>query len=59
MSDRSKVLVVDDEPNLAQLLREWLEEEGHEVYSATEGREALPCTPPAHLYDAWKCSSIS
>ena len=37
----TKVLVVDDEPDLVSLLREWLEEEGYEVYTATEGREAL------------------
>ena len=37
----AKVLVVDDEANLALLLHEWLEEEGYEVYSATDGWQAL------------------
>ena len=37
----TKVLVVDDEPDLVSLLQEWLEEDGHEVHSATDGAEAL------------------
>lgn len=37
----TKVLVVDDEPDLVSLLREWLEEDGYEVHTATEGGEAL------------------
>lgn len=36
-----KILVVDDEPNLALLLREWLEEEGYQVCCAMDGSEAL------------------
>ena len=36
-----KVLVVDDEPDLALLLQEWLEEEGYQAYRATDGPEAL------------------
>ena len=36
-----KILVVDDEPNLVLLLQEWLEEEGYEVYTAGNGKEAL------------------
>ena len=37
----AKVLVVDDEANMALLLHEWLEEEGYEVYSATDGWQGL------------------
>ena len=37
----SKVLVVDDEPDLVLLLREWLEEDGHQVYSATNAEDGL------------------
>ena len=36
-----KILVVDDEPNLVLLLQEWLAEEGYEVYTAGNGKEAL------------------
>lgn len=36
-----KVLVVDDEPGIRDLLREVLTEEGHEVVTARDGVEAL------------------
>ena len=38
---QTKILVVDDEPDLVALLQEWLEEEGYEVYATTEGAEGL------------------
>ena len=37
----TKILVVDDEPDLVSLLQEWLEEEGHEVLSATNAEDGL------------------
>ena len=37
----TKVLIVEDEPDLASLLQDWLEEEGYEVHVANEGSEAL------------------
>ncbi len=37
----SKILVVDDEPEMLSLLNEWLEEDGHIVETATNGWEAL------------------
>ena len=37
----TKVLVVDDEPDLVSLLQEWLEGEGYEVYCAYNGKDAL------------------
>jgi DNA-binding response OmpR family regulator len=37
----TKVLVVDDEPGLLAMLQEWLEEEGYEVFAATNGWDAL------------------
>jgi len=37
----TRVLVVDDEPDLVTILAEWLEEDGYEVYSATSGGDAL------------------
>ena len=37
----TKVLVVDDEPDLVFLLQDWLEEDGYQVYSATDGAAAL------------------
>ncbi|PLV56342.1 response regulator [Thermotoga sp. SG1] len=38
---KKKILVVDDEPNMRELLREELEEEGYEVETAENGEEAL------------------
>ena len=37
----TKVLVVDDEPEVVSLLREWLEGDGYEAYTSTDGAEAL------------------
>ncbi|MGH7318241.1 MAG: ATP-binding response regulator, partial [Candidatus Rokuibacteriota bacterium] len=37
----ARVLVVEDEPVVGDLLAEFLEEEGHQVDRATNGREAL------------------
>ena len=36
-----KILVVDDEPGLLALIVEWLEDDGCEVYSATDATEGL------------------
>ena len=33
----SKILVVDDEPEMLALLKEWLEEDGHDVVTASKG----------------------
>ncbi|MEW6636386.1 MAG: response regulator, partial [Actinomycetota bacterium] len=38
---RQTVLVVDDEPKLVRVVREYLEHEGYRVVSAGDGREAL------------------
>ena len=37
----TKVLVVDDEPDLVSLLTEWLQGGGYEVYCASNGKDAL------------------
>ena len=37
----AKILVADDEPNIVKLLRLYLREEGYEIISARNGREAL------------------
>lgn len=39
--ERTKVLIIDDEPEVAQLLQECLEAEGYEVLTAGDGREGL------------------
>jgi two-component system, OmpR family, alkaline phosphatase synthesis response regulator PhoP len=39
--DKPKVLVVDDEPALIELLNEWLEKGGYEVFSALDGLAGL------------------
>ena len=41
MSQRATVLVVDDDPDTVQTMRDILEEEGHLVLSAKNGREGL------------------
>jgi CheY-like chemotaxis protein len=41
MSQRATVLVVDDDPDTVQTMRDILEEEGHVVLSAKNGREGL------------------
>jgi CheY-like chemotaxis protein len=38
---RARILVVDDEPDIARLLADILEGDGHETASASSGREAL------------------
>ncbi len=44
MSQGATVLVVDDDIDTVETMREILEEEGHEVLCATNGREALALT---------------
>ncbi|MCA9676323.1 MAG: sigma-54-dependent Fis family transcriptional regulator, partial [Myxococcales bacterium] len=41
MSERARILVADDEPNLRRVLSAMLRREGHEVVQATDGAEAL------------------
>ncbi len=41
MSSSSKILVVDDEPEMLALLSEWLEEDGNDVATASNGWDAL------------------
>ncbi len=41
MSDRARILLVDDEENLLELLSEVLTDEGYEVTTATSAEEAL------------------
>ena len=45
---RKKILVVDDEPDVAQLARVYLEKRGYQVIVATSGREALDKTRQEH-----------
>jgi DNA-binding response OmpR family regulator len=46
-----QVLVVEDEPRMAQLLRQGLEEEGHSVVVAGNGRDGLAMAS-SHPFDA-------
>jgi len=46
-----QVLVVEDEQRMAQLLRQGLEEEGHSVVSAGNGRDALAMAE-SYMFDA-------
>lgn len=41
MSDRKKILVVDDEPDIVKVVRKRLEESGYEVVTASDGQEGL------------------
>jgi DNA-binding response OmpR family regulator len=43
-----RILVVDDEPLYVRLLKVNLEAEGYEVFTATNGEEALELLSPAH-----------
>jgi CheY-like chemotaxis protein len=40
-----RVLVVDDEPHLREMLRDFLGSEGHEVMTTASGAEALEAAP--------------
>ena len=39
--DAIKVLVVDDEPEIVELLKDWLEMQGYEVHGTSDPQEAL------------------
>lgn len=41
---RGKILVVEDEPKLADLLRDYLEQAGYEPHCLGDGREVVPWT---------------
>lgn len=41
MNDRPTILVVEDDPDIRELLAELLEDEGYEVHMASDGVEAL------------------
>ena len=43
MSDLNKILVVDDEPDIRQLLKIVLEKEGYSVIEAENGEQAVAC----------------
>lgn len=50
MNDRSRILIVDDDPDIRELLRELLTRAGYDVDEAADGRTALRSlyeTPPA------------
>jgi DNA-binding NtrC family response regulator len=47
-SDRMRILVVDDEVIVRQSLSQWFEEDGHEVGSAGDAREALTLLRAGH-----------
>ena len=52
MKDKQTILVVDDDPNIAQLVKLYLEKEGYEVSVETRGDEALAAfqkNPPSLL----------
>jgi DNA-binding response OmpR family regulator len=41
----STILVVDDDPEVIHTFRQWLELEGYQVRTASDGQAALPLTP--------------
>ena len=52
MKDKQTIMVVDDDPNIAQLVRLYLEKEGYDVCVETRGDEALAAfqkNPPSLL----------
>jgi DNA-binding NtrC family response regulator len=46
MSERARILVADDEPNLRRVLTAMLRRDGHEVVAATDGAEAIELIGP-------------
>lgn len=44
----TKILIVDDEPSITQLMREALDAEGYEVSAESDGLKALGCMLEAH-----------
>jgi DNA-binding NtrC family response regulator len=46
MSERARILVADDEPNLRRVLTAMLRRDGHEVIQATDGGEAVDLIGP-------------
>ena len=41
MKDKLRILLVDDDPNIAHLVRLYLEKEGFDVTTAARGDDAL------------------
>jgi len=50
-SDMGKILIIDDEPEMCDMLKLALENEGHEVYATVDGEEAVAhyCEEPSDL----------
>jgi CheY-like chemotaxis protein len=46
---RPTILVVDDEPAIAEMLQDLLEYEGYQVITAGDGREGLVCVATVRL----------
>ncbi len=44
-SDRGRILIVDDDPDVLDLLADLLQIEGYDIATATDGAEALELTP--------------
>ena len=45
----SKILVVDDEVKIREVIREFAEFEGYEVFEASDGMEAVEMCKKKHL----------
>lgn len=41
MQGETRILVIDDDPNVHETLRPWLEREGYEFYGSEDGKEGL------------------
>lgn len=49
MADRKRILVVDDDPDLAELLQADLQHRGYEIVIARDGREAMDKAQSEHF----------
>ena len=47
-TDRTKILVIDDEPNIVQTLKDRLEMNDYQVFTAGNGQEGLECFEREH-----------
>ena len=51
----TKILVIDDEPSIINLVTAYLKPEGYEVYTATDGNTGLELHHGKCYYEKYRC----